>query len=276
MKLRLNLRVLDLSIRFGVSSSSVTRYITTWISFMYHHLGELDWMPSVDQVLGTLPPAFRARYPSTYTIIDASEIFIQTPTDLHMQSSTWSSYKHHNTAKFLIACTPNGCVSFISPLYVGSISNIELTRLSGFISKLKLKLKDKPGMAVMADRGFTISEILKDARAELNIPPFMEGRDQLPTSDVQEGRRIASVRIHVERAIGRIKTFAILQGCLPVSLARISNQIVSVCAYLSNFKSVLVLPDQLHQDIDDSETDAYFDNFSDSDCSMESSDCEDD
>ena len=27
-----------------------------------------------------------------------------------MQSSTWSSYKHNNTAKFLIACTPNGVI----------------------------------------------------------------------------------------------------------------------------------------------------------------------
>ena len=76
-------------------------------------------MPSVKQAEGTLLSAFREKYPSTYCIIDGSEIFMETPSDLHMQSSTWSSYKHHNTAKFLIGCTPNGCVSFISPLYVG-------------------------------------------------------------------------------------------------------------------------------------------------------------
>ena len=59
-------------------------------------------MPSVKQVEGTLPSAFREKYPSTYCIIDGSEIFMETPSDLHMQSSTWSSYKHHNTAKFLM------------------------------------------------------------------------------------------------------------------------------------------------------------------------------
>ena len=53
----------------------------------------------------------------------------------------------------------------------------------------------------MADRGFTIKDMLMDIGAELNIPPFMEGRQQLPSDEVQEGRRIASVRIHVERAI---------------------------------------------------------------------------
>ena len=80
---------------------------------------------------------FNEKYPSTYAIIDGSEIFLETPTDLCMQSSTWSNYKHHITAKFLVACTPNGCISYISPLYVGSISDVELTRTSGFLTQLK-------------------------------------------------------------------------------------------------------------------------------------------
>ncbi len=108
MKLRLNLKVRDLAFRFAVSPAAVSRYITTWICFLYHHLKEVDWMPTVQQVVGTLPSAFREHYPSTYAITDGSEVFIETPTDLHMQSSTWSSYEHHNTAKFLIACTPSG------------------------------------------------------------------------------------------------------------------------------------------------------------------------
>ena len=54
MKLRLNLKTLDLSFRFGVSKSAVSRYITTWICFLYNHLKEIDWMPSVQQVSGTL------------------------------------------------------------------------------------------------------------------------------------------------------------------------------------------------------------------------------
>ena len=84
-------------------------------------------MPTVEQVKGTLPYAFKDKYPKTYIIIDASEIFIETPTDLEIQSSTWSNYKHNNTAKFLIGCTPNGAVSFVSQLYVGSVSDVKLT-----------------------------------------------------------------------------------------------------------------------------------------------------
>ena len=143
-------------------------------------------MPSVKQVCGTLPHSFKKYYPNTYAIIDGSEIFLETPSDLFMQSSTWSQYKHHNTVKFLVACTPNGSVSYLSPLYVGSISDVELTRVCGFLTKLE----DKPGIAIMADRGFTVKDMLKELNIELNMPPFMEGRKQLPAKEVQEGRQI--------------------------------------------------------------------------------------
>lgn len=83
---------------------------------MYSQLKEINWMPAVDQVLGALPSAFKEKFPTTYAIIDGSEVFIETPSDLHMQSSTWSQYKHHNTVKFLVACTPNATSS---PVFVG-------------------------------------------------------------------------------------------------------------------------------------------------------------
>ena len=52
---------------------------------------------------------------------------------------------------------------------------------------------------------------------------------------MMETRRIASARIHVERAIERIKDFHIFDKALPSSLTDLSNQIFYVCAILSNF-----------------------------------------
>ena len=251
IKLKLNLRSLDLAVRFGISESLVSRYITTWVCFLYQHMKEIEWMPTVEQVTSTLPHAFREKYPTTFAIIDGSEVFIETPSDLHMQSSTWSSYKHHNTAKFLIACTPNGAVSYISPLYVGSISDVELTRVSGFIQKLE----GKSGISVMADRGFTIKDQLSEIGVHLNIPPFLKGREQLPSEEVKEGRQIASVRIHVERAIGRIKNFSILKGTFPLSMVRLANQVVCICAWLSNFQPALI---PAPTDLSEIEVDNYF------------------
>ena len=77
MKLRLNSKMVDLSFHFGVSPMTASRYVTTWICFLYHHLKEVNWMPSVAQVAGTLPPALREQFPNTYAIIDASEVFLE-------------------------------------------------------------------------------------------------------------------------------------------------------------------------------------------------------
>ena len=45
----------------------------------------------------------------------------------------------------------------------------------------------------------------------------------MSSKDVSKGRSIASVRIHVERAIGRLKTFRILKGMFPITMARLVN-----------------------------------------------------
>ena len=50
----------------------------------------------------------------------------------------------------------------------------------------------------MADRGFNISEDLKSLNVQLNIPSFLEGRDQLSKEEVKESESIAFLCIHVE------------------------------------------------------------------------------
>ena len=147
MKLKLNLREKDLAHRFDVSVSVVSKYFITWVCFLYSHLNEIEWMPVVEQVKDTIPYGFKEKYPNTYIMIDASEVFVETPTDLQLQSSTWSNYKHHNTMKFLVGCTPNGAVSFVSQLYAGSVSDVQLTSISGLLDKLK----GKPNISVRAD-----------------------------------------------------------------------------------------------------------------------------
>ena len=203
MKLRLNLTEEDLAFRFAISLSTVSRYFITWICFMYHHFKEIDWCPTSKQVAGTMPNAFKEKYPTTYMIIDARELFIQTPSDLMLQSSTWSNYKQHNTTKFLIGITPNGAITFVSPAFVGSISDPELTRFSGLLPKLQ----SKKNISVVADRVFTIQDQLQSIDVALNMLPFLDGKQQLSANEVQQGRSIASLRIHVKCAIGHLKFF---------------------------------------------------------------------
>ena len=69
-------------------------------------------------------------------IIDCSDVFIETPKNLELQSATWSEYKHHNTIKFLVCVAPNSSIIYISEFYTGCISNEALTKESGFLDEL--------------------------------------------------------------------------------------------------------------------------------------------
>jgi len=182
-----------------------------------------------------MPLCFQDLYPSTRCIIDATEIFIQKPENPSAQQLTFSSYKNHNTLKALIGISPSGAVSFISDLFGGNISDKDLTARCGLLDYLE------KGDAVMADRGFNIHDLLEDKGVTLNIPPKLTDScgGQLSESDRVKTRRIASVRIHVERAIGRIKNYRILES-VPNSMHNMANQIFFVSAILTNFQPTLV------------------------------------
>ena len=82
----------------------------------------------------------------------------------------------------------------------------------------------------MADRGFTIKHLLSAIGADLNLPPLLVVR-QFSAAEVTEGRSIASLRIHMERAIGHMKRFRVLSGTIRLKMYQLIDQIVTVCAY---------------------------------------------
>ena len=78
----------------------------------------------------------------------------------------------------------------------------------------------KYGDLILADRGFDIADDLTMVGASLAIPPFTKGKPQLSQREIEFSRQLSNVRIHVERAIGRIKNYKILQSTLPISLIK--------------------------------------------------------
>ena len=120
------------------------------------------------------------------------------------------------------------------------------------------KLQGKPNISVMADRGFSIYDQLKVINVDLNIPPFMEGRGQLPEAEVLEGQKIASLRVHIERVIGRIKYYFERHTTYHSIKDFQSN---CICAWLLNFQLILIPPDFVEGTPDDVEQ--YFDSHYD-------------
>ena len=157
--------------------------------------------------------------------------------NLKARLSMWSNYKHHNTIKVLIGITPQGVVSFISECWGGRVSDVHLTECCGILKKLL------PGDIVLADRGFTIEDSVAIMQAKLHIPAFTKGKSQLSAIEIEDTRKIANVRIHVERVIGCVKQkFKILQSTIPIHFVSIRkgedvpliDRIVCVCCALNN------------------------------------------
>ena len=230
--LRRGLDVEHLADIFYVSSSTVSRIVTTWINIMFHELAYLIKWPTMEQVRKNRPKAFKY-FPRTRVIIDCTEFFIQRPSLPSSQRKTWSSYKSHNTFKALVGITPRGTISFLSSLWTGNVSDRQTVKQSGILDLIE------SGDDVMADRGFLVRDLLALRGATLNIPPFAHGK-QLAAEATTKTRRIARARIHVERAIGRLKCFKILQGIIPLKRKHNIDQIVRVCCYLCNMDIYLV------------------------------------
>ena len=238
MKLRLDIPYRDLAYRFGVSISTVSRIFSSWLTTMEIRLSPLIYWPEREELWQTMPQCFQYSFgKKTTVIIDCFEVFIEKPTNLLARAQTFSSYKHHNTIKVLIGITPQGSISFVSKAWGGRTSDKFLTENCGLMNKLL------PGDLVMADRGFTIHDIVALKRAELAIPAFTKGKSQLDPVDVESTHGIANVRIHVERVIGLLRNkYTILQGTLSTDYLITSEQrqvplidrILRVCSGLVN------------------------------------------
>ena len=146
-----------------------------------------------------MPEAFKAKYKSTRVIIGCTEVRCQMPSSLQLNGELFSSYKNHATLKGLVGISPRGAITFVSQLYTGSTSDREMVRRSGL---LDLPFNGKG--SVMADKGFTIEDLLP-LGVSLNLPLFLGGSSQMP-ADVVKTQEIASLMIHIERAINKLRT----------------------------------------------------------------------
>jgi len=127
----------------------------------------------------------------------------------------------------------------------GRISDKQVVVDSGILDNLK------PGVLVMDDRGFKIEAEVASRHAHLVTPSFMQRRSQLSEESAEETRRIANVRIHVERIIGsqRIR-FKILQGPVKIDFLNsyeesltFYDKIVRVCSILWNLMPSVIPSD---------------------------------
>ncbi|XP_013391522.1 uncharacterized protein LOC106159689 [Lingula anatina] len=237
IKLRLAKDDKDLGFLFKVSSSTVSKIVNTWVVFMYYQLSEIDFWPDKQTVQEHMPTDFKAKFPKTRVILDATEIPIHKPDNVADQSATFSTYKNRNTLKAVVGCSPRGVCTYVSEAYGGSTSDRQIIERS---SLLQDKTLFCPGDSIMADRGIMVQDLFAGRDVHVNTPSMLKGKSQLEPDTVIRDRRVASKRIHVERLIGLGKTYKILKRELHSKKVPLGGMIIKVCFLMSNFRRSIV------------------------------------
>ncbi|KAK0154650.1 hypothetical protein N1851_003038 [Merluccius polli] len=231
MKLRLGLTNKDIAFRFNVTQCDISNILRSWLPVLSQTLKPLIKWPSKHAILKNMPNCFKRKYKRCRCIIDCTEIFINRPTNLTARAQTYSNYKSHNTVKYLVGMSPAGAITFMSSGWGGRVSDKQITAESGFYDLLEVNDE------ILEDRGFTIRDELALCGATLRIPHFTRGKKQLSAQEVETSRRLSNVRIHIERIIGRWKTFRILTTVVPLSQVDLLDDIVIVLENVSSLFS---------------------------------------
>lgn len=232
MKFRQGYKNVDLAQRFNVSETTVRNVILTWLHVLHEILFEkmMQKIPSRLKNQSSLPSSF-AVFTNTRIVVDCSDVKAATPSNMHEQNLTWSAYKEMTSMKGGVGVAPNGTITWVSELYPGSVSDKEIVKDSNLLDQME------SGDMMMADKGFLIHDILPQG-VSLNIPPFLT-HGQFTPDEVQMTLSIARARVHVERAIARIKGFRIL-NFIPSTMRAYASKIWQTCAALVNLQNPLI------------------------------------
>ena len=120
MKLRLDCRDLELAERFGVSRTTISNIVHTFIVALHELLFEgigSAGKPSQQKCKGSMPKSFD-EFVSARIAMDAIEIMQEIPSDLERQAVSYSRYKSRHTLKAVTCVALNGALVYSSDLYL--------------------------------------------------------------------------------------------------------------------------------------------------------------
>jgi hypothetical protein len=100
------------------------------------------------------------------------------------------------------------------------MSDVDITKRCGLIELLEV------GDQIMADKGFVLNNVLKDTGVSIATPHFLCSDGQFTTSQIDDNQKIASLRIHVERHIKRVKEYKLFTVNSALVNRRISEPVV--------------------------------------------------
>lgn len=233
IKLKTGLPFCSIAGFFGVHERTVARIFDSVITHIYFTTKEWIIFPSQNATRETMPSSFKEHYPTCRIIIDCTEMRTETPPSVEQRIHMYSNYKSCYTVKYLIGIAPSGLITFISKGYGGRATDAFITNDCGVLDKLE------DGDVILADKGFPNIRIKENVL--LVMPPFAKRNQvQFTPDEVEETYKVASVRIHVERAIQRLKIFRLMGSKITIDMLPRLDMIIHVCSLLINLGPPLI------------------------------------
>ena len=134
----------------------------------------------------------------------------------------------------MVGVTPDGVICHVSEAYGGKASDKLIFLNSGVAEQCETN------DVIMADRGFFIEKECGELGVCVIKPPYLRKKGQFSKEEGEMNASIARARVHVERAIQRMKVFQLLQGPIPWNLMCKFNEILVVVSAIVNLSSPII------------------------------------
>lgn len=219
---------------FRVSETSVHRYFYDTIRPLAAVLEAAVPWPSKTELEHNEPQCFAA-YRDVRVVLDCTEVQIERSHCASCRILTYSHYKGVHTVKVLVGVSPGALITFVSDCFGGRASDKACVDESEILSKLEPFRDD-----VMVDKGFNIDKKCTTLGIGVVQPPFLRKQAQFSAQDAQKTVQIARARVHVERAIQRLKLFRILKGPIPWEMLAVLDEAMIIIAGIVNLSAPLL------------------------------------
>ncbi|XP_077489145.1 uncharacterized protein LOC144099784 [Amblyomma americanum] len=238
IKLHHNMSFALLGVLFGIHRTTASEIFKASLRILAEISKHAVFWPSKEVVVDNLTVYFK-EYSSVRAVLDCTEISIQRPKDMESQPLTYSWYKGVYTAKVLVCETPGGHISYVSKAYGGRASDSHITKESKILELFLPSI-----YSVMLDKGFLTDKLCLEHQITMVRPPFLPKIKQLMKNEDEKNQSIAGARIHLERAIERMKVFKILTGNLGTELFAYIDDIIEVIAGIVNLSKPIFCSDK--------------------------------
>ena len=217
-----------LSVLFQLSVPTISCIFVDTITLLGVVLRSVITWPDKDEVMNNMPKCFQ-KHQKTRLVVDCTEVPVESPKCLKCRLKCYSHYKGRQTCKFMVGVSPAGLITAVSVPWGGRASDKAIFEKMAVLDELEPFVD-----AVMSDKGFHVEKALEERGIILYRPPFLRKSSQFSKEDAMSTVEIAAARVHVERVIGRIKGFKILQQTVPWSMVPSMESIIVVVCGITN------------------------------------------